>query len=576
VEEKYGKANIPNGRHRQEDDDQEDEEGSSSDEPEDEEGVSENEAFEVLETLKAIRSKDPRVYDKKTTFYTKREPDADEPTDTRSKEKPMFLKDYHRQTLLGGDNEEDADTSVVPYAKQQESLKRNLIKEMHDAAEEEEDEDEDGDNFLKPVKAASPGPRPAIPDTTAAEKDPEKFLTDFLASRAWVPSENSRFAALDDDDDDEFDKAEEFELKYNLRFEDPKVVNKTLMSYARDAVAERTVRREEMSSRRRARERERDKKEAEKQEREAERARLRKLKIEEIEEKVKKIRDAAGLSGKEFKIQEWADVLEADWDDDQWDREMSKRFGENYYENHEAADGSGDEEANDTSKNKKKKKKQLEKPEWDDDIDIKDLVPDFDDSDAIVPTLRLTDDDEEAEIAAESSKKNKRSAKAEQKAAQRRDHRIISALVDQNLPLDIAQPGSKVSKTHASFRYRDTSPISFGMTPLDILAATDAQLNEYAGLKKLAAFRDADRKKKDKKRLGKKARLREWRKEAFGSADGPDRDKIFAPLPNVDADVEMEEPKEDAVDIREGERKSKKKKKRSKKGKDDIKMMMTT
>lgn len=60
------------------------------------------------------------------------------------------------------------------------------------------------------------------------------------------------------------------------------------------------------------------------------------------------------------------------------------------------------------------------------------------------------------------------------------------------------------------------------MTAADILMASDAQLNQYAGLKKLASFRTPDQKSKDKRRLGQKSRLRQWRKEAFGNVHGPE------------------------------------------------------
>jgi protein KRI1 len=51
------------------------------------------------------------------------------------------------------------------------------------------------------------------------------------------------------------------------------------------------------------------------------------------------------------------------------------------------------------------------------------------------------------------------------------------------------------------------------LTPLDILTATDAQLNEFVGLKKLGPYRSQDTKAKDKRKYGKKKRLREWRKK---------------------------------------------------------------
>ena len=76
------------------------------------------------------------------------------------------------------------------------------------------------------------------------------------------------------------------------------------------------------------------------------------------------------------------------------------------------------------------------------------------------------------------------------------------------------------------FRYREVTPETFGLTPLDILAADDAQLNEYVGLKRYATFRDKERKKRDKKKYSKKRNLREWRKAVFGNENGPVSDIV--------------------------------------------------
>ncbi|KAJ2967193.1 hypothetical protein NQ176_g9782 [Zarea fungicola] len=55
------------------------------------------------------------------------------------------------------------------------------------------------------------------------------------------------------------------------------------------------------------------------------------------------------------------------------------------------------------------------------------------------------------------------------------------------------------------------------MTARDILLApSDKVLNEFAGLKKFATFREEEKKRKDRKHLGKKARLRQWRRDVFG------------------------------------------------------------
>jgi len=51
------------------------------------------------------------------------------------------------------------------------------------------------------------------------------------------------------------------------------------------------------------------------------------------------------------------------------------------------------------------------------------------------------------------------------------------------------------------------------LTPLEILTVSDAQLNEFVGLKKLAPYRAHEVKQVDQKKYGKKKRLREWRKK---------------------------------------------------------------
>jgi len=85
------------------------------------------------------------------------------------------------------------------------------------------------------------------------------------------------------------------------------------------------------------------------------------------------------------------------------------------------------------------------------------------------------------------------------------------------------------------------------LTARDILLAEDKQLNEFAGLKKLAAFRDPEKKRKDMKHLGKKARLRKWRLETFGNEEGLQASELIPVQREVN-----EKPEEDdgAVDIR--------------------------
>ncbi|PGH17321.1 hypothetical protein AJ79_01205 [Helicocarpus griseus UAMH5409] len=588
LEDKYGKSTGLGKRKKTEDGDDESgdsEESDSDSEDEDDDGVLATEALdrEIFDTLNAIRSKDPRVYDESVKFYSEiKEGDESEREEepTSKKEKPMYLRDYHRENYLRGvdaaeDNTEDAPKT---FAQEQEELKRQIVKEMHaptgdDGGEDDEDEDEDGGFLIPKTKLTFPEPaatkRPEL-DIESADKDPEKFLSNFLASRAWVPTERSNFQPFESDDEEEDQKAEAFEEAYNFRFEDPNKLNEAIVTHSRDTTSKFSVRREEPSGRKKKREVERLKKEEEKKQREAERNRLRKLKIEQLEEKVEKIKAAAGLKTSDFSEEDWARFLDDGWDDAKWEEEMRKRFDDKYYAGHEGSDNEEEEGGSG--------KRRLKKPKWDDDIDIKDLVPDFDDE-GEKPQLSDAEmgegDAEEEEDNADSKphKHNKKKALQDKKEKQRearKERRKIEQLVDSNLDLELDTtllPGSS-KKFSGHFRYRETSPTSFGLTARDILMADDSQLNQFAGLKKLAAFRDPERKKRDLKKMGKKARLRQWRKDTFGNEDGPP--KFVLPQASADtaekgaaAAVGNNNGEDGAmeVDIREG----KKKRKRSKK-----------
>ncbi|KAI7279459.1 hypothetical protein KC345_g5376 [Hortaea werneckii] len=587
LEEKFGssKSKGPNGTGKGGASDEEDEEDSEDEESEDDDAELATEQLdaEIMDTLQAIRRKDPRVYDNSVKFYREFDPEK-EGAQKEKKEKPMYLQDYHRANYLAGAAEDEAgaeaDQPPRTFAQEQEDMRKELVGGMHAAAQDEQNEDggaagdgdDDEDDFLvaksKPqhdsLPAATTASASAAPqqpnqnkrkrltdaDIATAEKDPETYLSNFMAARAWLPSDGARWQAFDSDDSDDDRRADEFEEAYNMRFEDPSKSNEKLASFARD-VGKYGVRREEKSGRAKARERERERKEAEKREREEEKARLRNLKIEEAEEKVNRIRDAAGLRGKDIDLDQWKDIIEGDFDDAQWDQEMQRRFGDQYYaQDEEGADGS-DVEMEDVQGGGGKKK--AKKPKWDDDIDIHDLVPDFRDKDEN-PNISLSDDDEAAGDAEggaplppgeeeldsdddssapkkkKKTKKDRLQEKADAKRAARKQRAQIEEMVDASLPLQhptlstissSSKTGTQPTATTGGFRYRETSPTSFGLSARDILFADDKQLNEFAGLKKFHSFREEEKKRRDRKKFSKKARLRQWRRETFGDVEEP-------------------------------------------------------
>jgi len=532
LEEKYGK-----------DTKLEESESSSDDEDEDDDAelVTHELDNEIFETLKAIRSKDPRIYDKESKFYSAEETAAANAAIKKSKEKPVFLADYHRKNLLaaGVGGEEAEEDTPMTYADEQATAKRNLL------AQAEEDDDEQEDDFL----VAKPKKAPRIkqikntsndlpePDIKAADSDPETFLNTFMASRAWKPSTNATWQAFESEDEEDIEQAEAWETAYNLRFEDPAKANEKLMSHSRDAAAKYSVRREELTGRGKKREAEKAHAAAIKAERSEDKARLRRLKVEEAQEKLNRFKEVAGLKAQDVSVEEWAKFLEAGFEGDQWEEEMRRRFGEEYY-----ADGDEVVESNGAEVDaKQNKKSKLKKPKFDDDIDIADLVPDFDEEEEKAKGNYALSDEEGADAVNDDDngvpldseddatiptgrkhdKKSREQARHEARRQARKDRQKIEEIVDAHLTQN---PSLTTSAQPSRFRYRETSPTTYGLSALDILMAEDAQLNQYVGLKKLASFRDAEKKKKDKKRLGKKARLREWRKDAFGNESGPRQD----------------------------------------------------
>ena len=452
----------------------------------------------------------------------------------------MYLNDYHRRNLLeDGTSTGIQDHGPKSYAQQQDDLKSVIVKEIHAAADggiepgpvEDDDDDSDEDFLVRKVSTPQTETQTIqskvkIPkvDLQVADKDPETFLSNFMSTKAWVPTAGSIFQPFESDDEEDDRRAELFEEAYNLRFEDPQASNEKLLSHARDAAAKHSVRKESTNPRKRTREAEQAKKDAARQTREEEKARYRKLKVSELEEKLRKIKDAAGLRGKALQEHDWSAFLDDGWDDERWEQEMRKRFNDDYYAEHDS---------NDNDEMKVKSKMKIKKPKWEDDIDIDDLVPNFDAAEDGKPQFTLTDDESNAggaptefsdsqSIAKSKSKpkSKKRRERDDHKKETRLERRKIEQIVDKSMKVD--ESLSNFSKKHAGhFRYRETSPTAFGLTPHDILMASDSQLNQFAGLKKMASFRDSDKKRKDKKHLGKKARLRQWRKETFGSEKGP-------------------------------------------------------
>lgn len=130
---------------------------------------------QIMKTIAAIRSQDPRVYDAEKQFFTEEEMDkAKKAWEQKQKlsGKKVTLKDYHREVLLennGVIEEDDENEQPAPktHVQEQEEMK-NEFKNAIMAADDQED-----GFFTKRDKTND--------DLAAEEEDYKRFLLESIA-----------------------------------------------------------------------------------------------------------------------------------------------------------------------------------------------------------------------------------------------------------------------------------------------------------------------------------------------------------------------------------------------------------
>ncbi|WEJ96668.1 Kinetochore protein Spc24 [Yamadazyma tenuis] len=439
----------------------------------------------INKVLTAIRTDPSKLLDKDINFFEQKASSSKEST---KKEKPMYLKDYHRETLLSGAYKDDEEEEDMPYGTvdgekpfvvTQREERDQLLSDIKNAFDGDESEEESGDEFLKKKETNVEISPVRLPDP---KKNEESFLKTFLESKAWIPSENDKVINLDraGEDDEEFDEAaDQFESAYNFRYEDPQSAE--IVSYAR---TQATVRRDKTNARKRQREREQEAKAEELKKREEKIKRKETSKVNKALDNLTKIKEAVGGEVSDDVIQKvfGESLLNDDFDDTDWDSKMAEIFNEQYY----------DEENT--------------KPEWSDMDDIG------------------SDNSEEVEAEEPPTKKSKKDKLKDKKATKKGKESLkekAKALVEANKARIIEEVEEEEQRGRpqvedVKFKYREVSPESFGLTTRDILIADDQQLNSFIGIKKFAPYRPQELRVKDRRKYKKKKKmLEDWRKEVM-------------------------------------------------------------
>ncbi|KAG7192586.1 KRRI-Interacting protein 1 [Scheffersomyces spartinae] len=464
-----------------------------------------------------------RLLDPNTKFFEDPET-AVTKLGSSEKEKPLYLKDYHRINLLSGGykDEEDEDEEgqgpenddVKPFALEQQETRDQILSDIkkafnEDQEDDDDDEDDNGDGFLKKKKTSGNVlnekwvPLSRLPNP---ERDGEGFLNSFISNEAWIPTKDDKTINLDKIDtgaDADFDDAvEDFEHAYNFRYEDPNAAE--IISYARNQA---TVRRSATNSRKRQREKKKEQKIQEEKETDELFKKRKTQKINNVMDNLKKIKEAVGEDIDDELIQKvfGESLLDDDFDDLDWDNKMAQIFNDDFYE--EGTD----------------------KPQVDD---------------------LYGDDGDEEEVKNGSTKKSKKELLKEKKSAKKAKEAIketAESIVEANA-LKIRdeveeERGRSKGVQPVKFKYREVSPESFGLTTRDILLADDKQLNLYIGMKKFAPYKPKEAALKDKRKYTKKKQLQQWRYETFNDRNGPSKqegeadNEIWLPM------EELEEPK---------------------------------
>uniref|UniRef100_A0A915KXG5 Protein KRI1 homolog n=1 Tax=Romanomermis culicivorax TaxID=13658 RepID=A0A915KXG5_ROMCU len=495
-----------------------------------------------LTVLSALKSHDPSIYDEKKKFFNE-EKESDElgesekdqsvgSSKAKKKEKPLYLKDYERKVIVEKEgnlpDEEELihrkNDEELTYVEQQKKLKDSfklrleqsedeaddLLKPREKATDEKIKEEEEYLEWLKGRKsklekqddAAKLGYLHNFWNDPKLE-DGEKFLKDFILNKRYLEEDSfaqgeaakiptyQEIIGVDDNEENRKDdleedaelleKQENFEHKYNFRYEEPD--EDFIKSYPR-TIKDSLRRKDERNKLQRDAYRER--KEKEKEQKREEIKRLKNLKRKEIVDKLQKLRDIA--ADDQFTID--PDEFEKDFDPAEYDKKMQELFDNNYYAKSDAEKPEfSDDSDNDTDEENLDNMVTIENEDDPKSDDEKEPSTSHQNENSKTKTKDVQDDDTNDTTSKRKRKKSKfLDAVKRKKPLFDPNEKTFEEYFDEYYKLDyedIIGGGDTVCR----FKYRKVTPNDFGLTTEEILKAKPKELNSWVSVKKMSQYR---------------------------------------------------------------------------------------
>lgn len=565
-----------------------DSDSDSDSDVEDEDGIlpgGQDEEF--FQALAKIRRKDPSIFEGDVTLFTQptdeelaaieqEKKKAKQSTSRNNKLKDVIAEQLLRGTHDGESDEEDEENrrrqsderqglvrksiSILGYDDEQKQLKRQFKlaanesnggkKDNDDDGGEEDDQGTEGEMFSLKGKRKANGVDSAsngkysehvqndLESYFGNEKkqsENERFLQQYLLNQGWK-GDDKNISDAEEEDDEEFDRAENFENAYNFRYEEPG--SHELLTFSRKQATDQTLRKEpKREARKRARDNKRDRLLEQKRTADEEVKRLKNLKLKELRRKLSRINEVAGSKDEEINVN--AELIQGEWDPEAHDKRMAELFNEEYYD------------ADDPESSKAIKNAHIEEI---DEVDEDDVI---DNVDEMVKGSRRTFKDAQHKAL---RKRRRRGLDRSLTDPTSSKNHVLKLDAQGELPVE--PPSTLTASARETyeealkeyfkldyegtaggqptrFKYGNVKSDFFGLEPWQILLMEDKELNQAVSMKQIAAFRGSSedvstmtRRAKsstngDKSIRGGKVTLRDSRHQSSNGSKIASRQEIF-------------------------------------------------